>query len=278
MSATSQESLTPHITESPQRVIERDNNSENQPTDAEAAPVTDSYIFAYGSLICPLSRAVSAPTLAPRHATPVRVHHLERQFSMPVGGWTAMGVRFRHNASCVGVIIPVTRQELKQLDRRELGYDRNLLEPKHVEILSENAEANHDSNQLKEAPQIIWVYIQQKCIPPSMNDPIAQSYVDIILRGCLSVSNSFAEEFILTTNGWHLLEQERNDKHQKEQGERNADGSLVHWVDDRHDPLYVRADAEYSRDFGALLDQLLRAHVPLALGRRRPHYGRSMTI
>jgi hypothetical protein len=33
--------------------------------------------------------------------------------------------------------------------------------------------------------------------------PIVQSYVGIILSGCLTILEEFAHEFISTTKGWH---------------------------------------------------------------------------
>ena len=117
-----------------------------------------------------------------------------------------------------------------------------------------------------------------------MENPIAQSYVDIILRGCLTISKDFAKEFILTTQGWLLL----NGKlvpttdgiaghGDQETLSGDHDQIQVHWVNDRHDPLYVRADMDYSRASGHIVDELLQNHLPVALKRRRQYYGRSVT-
>lgn len=84
------------------------------------------YIFGYGSLICPASRARTAPTLFDRVATPARVKHLERSWSLPVQeyGMTFIGVRERHGADCVGVLVPVNEEKLDLFDVREAGYNR----------------------------------------------------------------------------------------------------------------------------------------------------------
>ncbi|GKY99915.1 hypothetical protein MPSEU_000945100 [Mayamaea pseudoterrestris] len=260
--------------------------SSTQAVSPRAAPT--SFIFAYGSLICPHSRALTAPSMANVQAIPVRVTHLERHFSMPTGSWTAMGVRFRRNATCVGVLLAVTKQELRRFDKRELGYDRNLLPPEHVEYLETDGKAAEQQQQMEESPpKLIWVYIQQRHVPPSIRNPIAQSYVDIILRGCLTVSEDFAKEFILTTGGWFIASGDAAtykifDAKQPATAtfdRATANGEQqqmlqVHWVNDRHDPLYIRADAAYSMRAARILDALLQLHVPLAMERRKL-YGRS---
>ena len=71
--------------------------------------------------------------------------------------------------------------------------------------------------------------------------PIPQSYVDIIIRGCLTISEDFARSFIETTHGW------KDDED--------------HWVDDREVPIYQRADTDYSDAHGETIDKLLEEHV-----------------
>lgn len=62
----------------------------------------------------------------------------------------------------------------------------------------------------------VWVYTINEPNPGSVDFPIPQSYVDVIVAGALEVSLKFAERFVTTTAGWE------------------------HWIDDRHVPLYVR--------------------------------------
>ena len=42
------------------------------------SPSFQQFVFGYGSLICPHSRAITAPGLADKTATPVLVRHVER--------------------------------------------------------------------------------------------------------------------------------------------------------------------------------------------------------
>jgi len=245
-----------------------------------------SYIFGYGSLICPHSRVLTAPTLAGKKATPVKIHHFQRQWSAPFGGWIAMGIIQQPGASCVGVLLPVDEEEIAQFDIRELGYDRVQIPNEHVhqvDFLADNdnnddskeqehydhehcyfrQQSNDDNSSSEDAPApTIWVYVQQDPESPSPDSPIVQSYVDIILRGCLSISQDFAREFLLTTEGWRRAHE-------------GGGGGDVYWVDDRHDPLYPRAVPEYSQKNGPAIDQLLEAHRPLEFSGRRPFVGSS---
>ena len=60
------------------------------------------WIFGYGSLICPLSRAITAPALVNCDALPALISAMERTWSARIrrpypkhglDGWTAMGIR-----------------------------------------------------------------------------------------------------------------------------------------------------------------------------------------
>ena len=80
-----------------------------------------------------------------------------------------------------------------------------------------------------------WVYITDHPSQPSESCPIAQSYVDVVLSGCLDIGDEFAKEFIRTTSGW--------DKS---------------WIDDRNRPRYRRS-LEVDSD---RIDALLREVIP----------------
>jgi hypothetical protein len=219
------------------------------------------YIFGYGSLLCAHSRAITAPALIERAATPVKVRNLQRLWSCRVphaAGWTAMGVRLQPSASCVGVLLPVTHEELQQFDVRELGYERQLIRHSDIERMGEHDQEHEHSfwKVQQHSPKKVWVYIQEEQCSTSLEHPIPQTYVDVILRGCLSISDEFVKEFLVHTHGW---ESEQDDD--------------VYWVNDRHDPLYVRADIDYSTKQGPELDHLLSLHRPLEMAKRK-HFQR----
>ena len=184
-----------------------------------------------------------------------------------------MGVRVRAKADCVGVLVPVNDEELAQFDLRELGYDRLPIDPKDVR-LADGGGGDDDEKGLPLYPQsTIWVYVQQSPEPVSQESPIAQTYLDVILRGCLSISEQFARDFLQTTRGWHLKDFEHTDEAQRvKQDVEGGDDSIlehhVHWVNDRKNPLYVRADVEYSKTHAHVLDRILQEHRPEWVHRR----------
>lgn len=175
-----------------------------------------------------------------------------------------MGVRFRQGAECNGVLLQVSDDQLQRFDARELGYTRYKVELDHVEhvpfLKSHLKDDNHAVFQAKqdssmnnnEKDVFVWIYVQDDFLEASPDYPIAQSYVDVIIRGCLSISDEFAQSFMETTKGWH------SNHH-----------SSGHLVDDRHDPIYIRSDSEFSEENGDVVDDLLRKHCPEALDKRR---------
>jgi cation transport regulator ChaC len=245
------------------------------------------FVFGYGSLICPESRAITAPEQSHKIATPVTVKNIERVWSKRTArGMTAMGVRFVEDAACIGVILPVSDQELALFDEREQGYDRKALllsDVEQVSFLSDEhyEEDDHDTflqakeHNATDAVQI-WVYMQRVENPATAEHPIVQTYVDTILRGCLSISEEFAQEFIASTKGWHpaelLLDDDDDDddtsskapsSDDKQDSDMDMDSDYEGiWVDDRHQPVYIRGDPVWSRKNSHELDQLLLEHRP----------------
>ncbi len=94
----------------------------------------------------------------------------------------------------------------------------------------------------KEAPEVaIWTYLPNEPGWPSRESPIVQSYVDVVLAGCLEVGESFAGEFVRTTTNWGYP-----------------------WVDDRSTPRYVRAMQNVPPAKLIEMDRILFEHgVPL---------------
>ena len=239
--------------------------------------VVQEFVFGYGSLICPVSRAITAPSLAQKTVTPVVVNNVERTWAKRIPGlMTAMGVRFKDDAQCVGVLLPVNKQELKQFDLREYGYDRVPLYLGDVEKVP----FLHDEHYQEEEHEVflkakerehairVWMYMQQETTPPSDDAPIVQSYVDTILRGCLTISEGFADEFITKTKGWtpnELVEEEDVEIEDASMESRSVSSievtkDDVHWVNDRQDPIYRRGDQNYMLRHGHKLDAMLRKH------------------
>ena len=197
-----------------------------------------------------------------------------------------MGVRFREQARCAGVLVPLaSEEELALFDEREQGYVRHRIPLEDVQKvpflptkeyhehsdfldtlqnLQEDSGSDMDfsdmdddgnstvtSQQDDDESLDIWVYVPQKTRAPSMEYPIVQSYVDTIMRGCMDVGGEpFVAEFLNTTAGWHP--EEWQDQHY-------ADDDTIDqvWVDDRSDPIYPRGEPQHFRKHGPTYDRLI---------------------
>jgi hypothetical protein len=268
------------------------------------------YVFGYGSLICPNSRCMTAPEQAMKIATPVVVNGVERIWSKrTVRGMTAMGVQLTNDMTvqCVGVLLRVNHTELIKFDEREVGYQRRPIELSNVDTVSFLSHQQHYShpdhqpfmkskNENTDIDLKVWIYVPNEIFPPSFQYPIAQSYVDTILRGCFSISDEFASEFVTTTKGWHPNEFhddksvsnifiDENNNHDNTQILGNGDDEDVeqiivnssHWVDDRVHPIYPRGDPNWSIRNAVKVDQLLLSMCPQYLKYRKPRYRSSTT-
>jgi hypothetical protein len=150
----------------------------------------------------------------------------------------------------------------------------------------------------------VWIYVPKSeytaFATPSC--PIIQSYIDIIMRGCLSISIDFARQFLLSTRrGWwyHGCHEGSHDNKGEEDdydiakknvavvvrsdettggGSSAADnssndvGGCYHyrnmWVNDRSSPIYTRADIDYSMIHGQSIDELIEEYHHTALRHR----------
>ncbi len=166
-------------------------------------------LFAYGSLINNASREISLPATK---AFPVELRGERRGWYAPIpdSGTTALGLVQDANSSCNGVLIHLSQEQLNSVDQREVphGYER-------VELPREWISAEY-ADALPEGP--IWTYRNREPALPTKDLPIIQSYLDVVLDGCFSINQAFAERFVNTTNGWSEA-----------------------WIDDRDAPRYLRA-------------------------------------
>jgi len=190
------------------------------------------YIFGYGSLISSSSRritGIAGDSLA------VRVHGLERTWVSWKGTkMRAVAARVMPNTLCNGVLFEVPESELENFDERETHYVRTQLSHDQIAYLPGYAALALNSK--------VWVYLYDHDKHGLQNAPIVQSYLDVILLGCHEISPHFAQEFIQHTFNWE------------------------NWHDDRHQPVYPRAQLHTQ---AIELDQLLAQQVPQAFLQRR---------
>jgi len=182
------------------------------------------YIFGYGSLINSDSRRITGIA---GDSIPVRVRGLQRYWVSFAGvDMRAVGVRSEAESQCNGVLFDVPASELDKFDLRERGYVRQALDHQHIEYLDGQTSAS-----LLAHP--VWVYTYPDCPHESQFSPISQSYLDVIMLGCLEVGKQFAREFLQHTKLWQ------------------------DWHDDRLSPLYPRAIVHDQHDYlDALIGEL----------------------
>ena len=264
------------------------------------------FIFGYGSLVCSKSRKITAPTLT-KPAHPVVINHLRRTWTARVPhrgdkiredldqlkGQTAMGIEIAQNHNCTGVLIEVDDDQLAQFDEREKGYNRveidlhhifdtdhlkrneedhdsvehshDVLKVAHAKRKSMTGSIQNDANIDQERDEYdnykVWVYVPKNGGTGADHEyPIMQSYVDIIMRGCLSIGKDFAMQFLQSTHGWW---------HDKTVHHPESEVPEYLWIDDRHEPFYVRADEEWSSDMKHMLDDMLKEIHPEPFEKRR---------
>lgn len=193
------------------------------------------YIFGYGSLICADSRS---RTGVAGDAHPVEIQGIARKWSVHTPEWpaTAVSAHDEPSASSNGVYFQVDEQNLERFDEREQGYRRVAVPWNRVQPLS---------NQALPTEGTLWAYVGNQLGQPTTEKPIMQSYVDVILNGCLDYGTDFAARFAQTTQYWQ------------------------HLVDDRHQPLYPRPLKSTERL--PHIDQVLQTHLPELWRQRSTH-------
>ncbi|MBS3158349.1 gamma-glutamylcyclotransferase [Candidatus Woesearchaeota archaeon] len=197
--------------------------------------MVEHFIFGYGSLINTQSRTGTSETGKP---IPVRIKGVQREWNIVVPDYhqTGLGVIYVPQSTCNGVIVPVTESGLAKFDERELkhGYEQVQIERQTIEVLT--------GIQIPAEGDVL-MYITKNPGSPSDDCPIAQSYLDVVVAGCLEFGDEFAREFIATTQGWEHP-----------------------WVNDRANP-------RYRGTVGGVpvtkIDQLLDEIIPEAYKKRK---------
>ncbi|MEI8611977.1 gamma-glutamylcyclotransferase [Enterovibrio sp. Hal110] len=147
------------------------------------------YIFGYGSLINGESRKVTGDT---GQAVPAVVSGLQRHWGKTGSPNMSHLVVKEAEGECNGVLIHIDSETLTVFDIREAGYQRVELDSQRIQLL----------DQTFTIDEPVYVYVTDEVISPCYIQPIAQSYVDTVLAGCLRYSAEFAQTFIVSTQGW----------------------------------------------------------------------------
>ncbi|MCW4630360.1 MULTISPECIES: gamma-glutamylcyclotransferase [Marinomonas] len=94
--------------------------------------------------------------------------------------------------ACNGVLVEVPHDQFPLFDERERGYRRSMIKSEQLTPYQQDA--------LPEGTY--WVYHTDEVTQPDQDCPIALSYLDVILSGCLEHGDEFAQDFLTLTKGW----------------------------------------------------------------------------
>lgn len=158
------------------------------------------YMIGYGSLIEKTSRTHSAKGAF--NAYPILVKGFERGWIQPAKithlGIEFLGVVPKAKASFNAVYYRMNASDLEATDQREYGYCRVQVPQHQLVSLSGGLPTGE-----------YWLYVtpKEKVQWPSEEYPIVQSYVDVVLTGCIHIGqefhlSQFAEQCVTTTKGW----------------------------------------------------------------------------
>ncbi|OOF26454.1 gamma-glutamylcyclotransferase [Salinivibrio proteolyticus] len=181
------------------------------------------YLFGYGSLMNPASRALTGES---GWACPVTVSGLQRYWSNVSEALISPLVVLEGDGACNGVLVKIAPDALPDFDRREAGYRRLSLDASRIALPKGIA---------LEGP--VYVYVAEDRVAPDVHKPIAQSYIDTVMAGCLRYSSDFAAEFLHTTQGWDAA-----------------------YCNDRAQPRYPRVAGVSDEDW-VMIDDLMKTHL-----------------
>jgi len=189
-----------------------------------------SYIFGYGSIINSKSRSKTGKT---GKCYPAIVTGLQRAWDLPIPGEavTALGITKKPKIKCNGIVVEIDSNELNNFDKREKGYRRIPVREKNIQGFNPQGK--------------VWVYTNVKTTKPTLNKPIIQSYLDVIIQGCLEYGKQFAIKFVETTTNWNYP-----------------------WINDRPNPRYPRA-LENNPKLFKKVDNILKQAIPNQLAKRQ---------
>lgn len=135
-------------------------------------------LFCYGSLINSISRYNTLQRTCKGTTYALNGYKRLWNFHCEKHKMTALGIIPDSKYYVNGILININNDELKQLDIREQGYNRKLI---------------------NDGKYTFWAYIINKSQFQNKEYPIRSFYYDTCKKGCLEYGQSFFEEFQNTT-------------------------------------------------------------------------------
>ena len=157
------------------------------------------FMIGYGSLMQAESRQRTNPEVIDVY--PIEMSGYERRWGLNGGKYktTFLTIIRESGSNLNAVYYPVEEGDIKASDQRELAYCRVQVSKNDLSPLG-----------LRSLPEgVYWVYVNENphLQSPSHKYPIAQSYVDIFLDGCMQVGQTykiddFMEKCVIETSDW----------------------------------------------------------------------------
>jgi len=158
------------------------------------------YIIGYGSLMERESRMITNPQA--HRVEPVLVRGFQRVWGQNGGNYktTFLTLIEKKDAKLNAIFYSVNIENLLKTDQRERSYCRIKVDEKNLDFYGRKVNSK-DAN--------CWIYAAtpDRLKKPSATHPIAQSYVDIFINGCLQTEEEFklqgfAKDCIQLTSDW----------------------------------------------------------------------------
>jgi hypothetical protein len=158
------------------------------------------YIIGYGSLMERESRIITNPQA--HRVEPVLVKGFQRVWGHNGGNYktTFLTLIEKRDAKLNAIFYSVNIENLFKTDQRESSYCRIKVDEKNLDFYGRKVNSK-DAN--------FWIYAAtpDRLQKPSKTHPIAQSYVDIFINGCLQTQEEFklqefAKDCVQLTSDW----------------------------------------------------------------------------
>ncbi|NDD06887.1 MAG: gamma-glutamylcyclotransferase, partial [Proteobacteria bacterium] len=158
------------------------------------------YIIGYGSLMERESRMITNPQA--HRVEPVLVKGFQRAWGQNGGNYktTFLTLIEKKDAKLNAIFYSVNIENLLKTDQRERSYCRIKVDEKNLDFYGRKVNSK-DAN--------FWIYAAtpDRLKKPSATHPIAQSYVDIFINGCLQTEEEFklqgfAKDCVQLTSDW----------------------------------------------------------------------------
>jgi hypothetical protein len=153
-----------------------------------------SFVIGYGVLLNEHARAFAG--LEESINFPVSVNGYKRSWNKAYPTWTGLGVVATGNTEDTLLALAVSVDTFKEMDVRESGYERVAVSITGITIV----EGHHGTLP---TDATYYIYVPTKPVKgPTYECPLLLSYIDVIATGAIAISDAFAENYFMKSEGW----------------------------------------------------------------------------